>query len=295
MKEPHFSQKVGKCLILAAVFFLCVFCINLPASSISQTVLRVIASDFPPYTIESGYLIKASDSGQCRYDDHVGYGIDIDILTTALTGARVEFSIKYVPYMRLKHELESGVADVATGLLYNTNDAGQPKWNYILYDSGGATIFYKSKDSSVEISSIEDFKGLRVGVVRGDDYGEIFAKAKEKGLIKIEAIDEANYDLQNFRKLMAKRVDVIAINNIVGPFLVKKENLINKIERLQLQFEYGRTPEENGIHIAFTWKVDNSYVDKVAKAISQMQQDGTISCIKSKYSVPLDNSSSQEN
>lgn len=67
------------------------------------------------------------------------------------------------------------------------------------------------------------------------------------------------------------------------------------MKSMHVQLDYGDTPGENGIYIAFTWRVDNSHADKDAKAISQMQHDGTIACIKRKYSAPLDNRFVQEN
>jgi len=84
-------------IILILSTFLLIF-----QTSSANNMIRIIASDFPPYTIEKGEEIEEEIFQTCSFDHHIGYGIDVDILVRALDISGFDHSIRFVPFARLK-------------------------------------------------------------------------------------------------------------------------------------------------------------------------------------------------
>lgn len=257
----------------------------------SQDTIRIIGSDFPPYTIAEGYLIPEGYYNNHYVTEHLGHGIDIDILIEALERTGLSYTLRFVPYKRLQYEMENNQADVAAGLFYSEDTMGNPKWNYVLYDIGGSTVFFKKRTSPIIIRSIEDLADLTIGVVRGDYYGQDFEEAQINGFIKEDNLVVATDDNQNFVKLMGNRIDLVAINNIVGPYIVREKELNDEVIMQPFQLNYGADPEEDGIYMAFGWYIDYRIVNRIRATVEQMIDDGTITLIKMQYGVSSDNES----
>lgn len=74
-------------------------------------------------------------------------------------------------------------------------------------------VFFHLKDHPVHWENIKDLKALRIGFTHGYDYGKELMGAIEKGEIHI---DEAPTDEQNFKKLLANRIDIFPNDPVVG-------------------------------------------------------------------------------
>lgn len=107
------------------------------------------------------------------------------------------------PWLRALSELDAGQAGL--GGIYR-NPTREQKYDY------SAPIFkekiqvYFRRGDAIRINRAQDFKGLRVGVVRGWSYGDDFDRARAAGLFIVE---ETPSDRQNFLKLQASRLDVV--------------------------------------------------------------------------------------
>lgn len=266
-----------------AQFFLIIFCFFVFSQiALADPVIKIVANHFPPYAIENGVTIEKGNFQTCNYKNHTGFGIDVDILIEAFNIAGFNYSIRFVPFARLKRELDSGRADVTAGFFYAEDD-GVPRYKYILYDIGGATHFYKKKGRVVKLNTIEDLADLEIGIVRGDSYGVLFDQAKVDGyIIKIQ---EATDNKQNFRKLIGGRFDVLPINDIVGEYILKKEQITSQVELLNFKLDYGTDSKQDGIHIAFSKHVDDYIVNEVKNSIKAMKKQRKIECVKSKYGI----------
>lgn len=81
-------------------------------------------------------------------------------------------------------------------------------------------IFWSREEDSLQINSLDDLRGLRVGVVRGYSYTDsLWIVLKEIGY------DAVTTDVQNFLKLHSKRVDVIIAEEQNSFSVLKKKGL----------------------------------------------------------------------
>jgi ABC-type amino acid transport substrate-binding protein len=251
----------------------------------AETTVKVGVTDFPPYTIEKGYEVSASKTvGNCHIKKGVYHGIDVDYLEAVLKKANIKYTIEYLPYARIKDQMNANAIQMIPGTLY-AEDNGKPRYQYVMYDAGGNTLLFKKKGAKINVSKPEDLKNLQIGVVRDDSYGDTFAEAVKAGHIVIKDANQATEDSQNFEKLLNNRIDLLAINNIVGHFLVKSKNLADKVEPIALQFQYGANPKTNGVYFAFNQNVGRNVLLKVSNAVEELQKTKTLECIRMHYGV----------
>ncbi len=90
-------------------------------------------------------------------------------------------------------------------------------------------VFLKRKTDHIEYSSLQDLKPYSIAVVRGYVNTEEFDEATF--LIK----EETTSDLQNLKKLIGGRINLVVIDKYVGYYLLKKYlpeslNLIDTVE-----------------------------------------------------------------
>lgn len=130
----------------------------------------------------------------------------------AASGYTVEFSFQ--PWVRAKATAKEGKADGCVPEYYLQEDQG----DFLISDPfpGGPLGFMKRKADQVTFTTLEDLKGLKIGVVRGYVNTEAFDKADY--LTK----EEANDDITNLRKLLAGRLDLVVVDKFVGLYLVQQ-------------------------------------------------------------------------
>ena len=74
-------------------------------------------------------------------------------------------------------------------------------------------VFFHLKTAPFNWQTIEDLKGMKIGGTIGYTYGQEFDRAVDSGKI---SIDWASLDLQNFKKLVAGRIDIFPQELDVG-------------------------------------------------------------------------------
>lgn len=237
-----------------------------------KPLLTICAYDFPPYHIKDGTQLA---SGK------IGHGLDIDILTEVLSRCGYNHKIEWVPFARLKVMLtdEKSHNIVTNTFFYKDN---MPAGNQVLYDLGGETVFYKHGDDPRQFTAIENLKGLKIGVVLGDWYGFDFQRLHEGGHFETE---EVRTDKQNFLKLTAKRVDLLAINSQVGSYLASEMASEISVKEAKLKFSYGVDPKTGGIYTIFSRKTAPEIIESFRRKLLEILKDGTYKQIKSSYGV----------
>ncbi len=93
----------------------------------------------------------------------------------------------------------------------------------------GTRVLFIRKGTEFNWKDPNELKGLRLGILRADKPPSQFKEAIEKGYLKI---DKGNSEEINFKKLVHKRINMIAINYDVGIETMK--NALSKAERNQI-------------------------------------------------------------
>ena len=133
------------------------------------------------------------------------------------------------------------------------------------YYRSGAQIFVAKKNNS--ISSAEDLKGKKVGVVKASTFKALVEKQTDQ-------ITEYDSDITALMDLEPGRVDAVITDQMVGLRMIKegKSNIKEAGTPLNL--------DEMGIAIR---KDDKEMVKKVNKALDEIIKDGTYEKISKKW------------
>ncbi|WP_045224375.1 substrate-binding periplasmic protein [Methyloterricola oryzae] len=143
--------------------------LTLAAASPHAENLRIVAEYWPPY------VDKAAK----------GHGLAIDLVTTALTRARYDYSIDYQPWPRALEGGKIGVYDLIANIWYSSDRAKDLDYSepYLVND----IRLVKRKNSDIKFRKMSDLSGLMVGVVKDYAYPKEFAAASN--IIKIDNAD----------------------------------------------------------------------------------------------------------
>lgn len=238
-----------------------IFCLLLlPATALAHQslVLPIVFEDYPPY--------EYVEDGEVK-------GINMDLIREAFKRMDVDPFFEPRPWKRALYELENGdIMALSSG--FKTEK--RQEFAYFPEDGGLATetnCVVILSVSGLEVTSLEDLRGLRVGVVREYLYGEPFDTMK--GLTKIEA----NSSHQLLQMLLNQRMDAAIGNKTVFRHLAKK---MGKAGLIQYVYELGSEP----LYLMFSKAHGQKSADLArdfGKAIRAMKKDGTFDAIHSKY------------
>jgi polar amino acid transport system substrate-binding protein len=78
-------------------------------------------------------------------------------------------------------------------------------------------VFFQHRSHVVSWTQLAELSGMRIGVTIGNYYSDEFDRLMRQGILHT---DGAADDLSNFRKLLARRIDLFPIEEEVGQFLL---------------------------------------------------------------------------
>jgi polar amino acid transport system substrate-binding protein len=157
-------------------------------------------------------------------------GVLSEIVTAAYEAEGIKVNIKFEPWKRVEINLDKdNSVDDSLYVSYGwiRNEERERKWHFSKPLFKGGAILASLKSSNFEWSTLNDLKPYKIGIARGYSYGTKFDEFKK--YLKFES---ANEDIQNLKKLSRGRVDLVAIDSVVGARLINKmsEKDRNKIE-----------------------------------------------------------------
>lgn len=142
------------------------------------------------------------------------------LVSAAFRNMRTDVILQARPWSRVIPELDKGLA--GAGGLYKTIER-ERRFDYSepLYIEKILVFYHKARP--VSFATLEDLRGLRIGVIRGWSYGDAFDLARQNQHFSVE---ETAADELNFRKLSLQRLDVVlAIAESGMPQLKKFDTL----------------------------------------------------------------------
>ncbi|MEE1674760.1 transporter substrate-binding domain-containing protein [Agarivorans aestuarii] len=179
--------------------FLCLSLLIVSSQSIAESI-TIASGEHPPFTSqyrEDGGLINA-------------------IVKASFTAGETEVSFRYLPWQRALVSSQVGSYAATSYWAFNAERQqfflhSEPIWY------GGSVLV--SLNSTGELNSLASLKGKVVGAVRGYTYSDEFWLNGKKGLYQIEVV---NSDLQNLKKLFAKRIDALLIDRVAATTLINR-------------------------------------------------------------------------
>ncbi|PHD74414.1 histidine kinase [Bacillus sp. AFS043905] len=242
------------CAVLTVYLFL--FCCFFPsaAHSEAQKVIRVAGdNNFPPFE----YL---SDSGV-----YTGFNVDIMNAISIETGIRFEYYP--MPWNEAVQAMRSGKVDAIQGMKYNQEREEFYDFSAPYFTSSQGIFVLKD---NMYIRKIEDLKGRKVAVQKGDVASGLLSKVDRLQLV------ETNNQQEAVQSLIDGKVDAFIGNRITGQYFLQKN------EQQSLIKIVGEPLDTTNYAVAVMPK-NKELLTLFNQAISQIKKDGTYEKIEKKW------------
>ncbi|USK76820.1 transporter substrate-binding domain-containing protein [Peribacillus frigoritolerans] len=240
-------------VITVNLFFFCCFFPSAVHSE-AQKVIRVAGdNNFPPFE----YL---SDSGV-----YTGFNVDIMNAISIETGIRFEYYP--MPWNEAVQAMRSGKVDAIQGMKYNQEREGIYDFSAPYFTSSQGIFVLKD---NMFIRKIEDLKGRKVAVQKGDVASGLLSKVDRLQLV------ETNNQQEAVQSLIDGKVDAFIGNRITGQYFLQKN------EQQSLIKIVGEPLGTTKYAVAVMPK-NKELLTLFNQAISQIKKDGTYEKIEKKW------------
>lgn len=227
------------------------------ASFSTAETLEFVFSDFPPFEYTENGTVAG---GNKEIIEEACRRLDITPVFTQLPWKRA-----------LKYAREGRVDAIFS--LFKNNERVQyynfPEENI----NTVKMVLITNRENDIEIESMEDLKGVVVGVYLGSSYGEKFDTAE--WISKSSAATNESL----LRKQVANRTDVVVIDERVAKYWCKKIGAENKFKTLSF------TVIEKPTYVAFSKVKENgkNISQKFSEVLKKMKNEGFMEVVNKKY------------
>jgi polar amino acid transport system substrate-binding protein len=245
------------CLLLAMA--LAVGALLAPIRPAAAEGLILNTQDFAPFS----YLADGAVAGPAA-----------DVIRRVCADAKIECTLKLLPWRRAQQEVEEGKAH---GMFVIGWNAERSKWLYfsppLLTTEYG---FFVRSDSPLAFRQNADVKGYTVGVYGPSNTATALEKVRaEVGDLMIDMTPD---DEAAFKKLSLGRVDAVFSNKDVGRDLVRRFNLAN--------IRYAGRQQSLKYYIGFSQKfTDARLVEQFNATFRNLYRQGAIQAILGKHGM----------
>ena len=180
----------------------------------NPTTLRIATGEYEPFT------------GQNLPNGGIVNGRVQAIANAA--GFDVEFN--YMPWKRALEGTRHGAFPAGSYWAYNSDR--EDDFIHVGPVLSVQVLFAVRDDAEIQDwSDLNDFSGLRIGVVPGYTYTTELHEMGENGNL---TLSDAPSDEANLKKLLAGRIDAFPINDVVGKHLIRR--IFSEEEQARLRF-----------------------------------------------------------
>lgn len=144
-------------------------------------------------------------------------GILSRVVTAAFARANVMVTYRFLPNNRSLQSARNGTADGSLGWAPSPERLQDLLYSQLVMSA--RMVFFQRKSDQRRWAQLADLAGLRIGITIGNFYSAEFDRLVQQGVLHT---DGAADDLSNFRKLLARRIDLFPIEEDVGQFLLAR-------------------------------------------------------------------------
>ncbi len=233
-----------------------------PVSEANENRITMCIDHYPPYHL------FPEDGGR-------PYGVNISIVeaVTQKLGLQLEFT-KDTPFKRCLRYMETGQVDIMGGLLHTPERA--EVMHLLEYMGKSKKMFLVKKGSDLDITTLEDLKGLNVGTVLGFKYFSEFDKD--------EAIQQStSLTLEiAIKKLLLDRVDAVIASDAQYNSLFQKNNELLEDTQLCSYIYNEYTPVHIGISKASKYG-QGEWLEKFTQTVQELYESGEIFTVREDF------------
>ncbi len=186
----------------------------------------------------------------------------------ALEGVKVEFG--FYPWKRAMKMVRQGKWD---GTIIWTPTPERKK--FVDYSDPlfvETMNFFHLKSYQFEWKIFDDLNDIRIGATFGYNYGEAFRNAEKAGLIRV---DWASRDELNFKKLVAKRIDIFPVELAAGYAFIKK---YLKPADISLITHHPKYLKKETYHLLFSKKIERNrqMIKRFNRGLNHLRESGKL-------------------
>ncbi|MNM83527.1 Cystine-binding periplasmic protein precursor [compost metagenome] len=196
-------------------------------------------------------------------------GFDIDYARAAAEKMGVEVTFQPIDWKAKESELSSGRID----LIWNGYTITEERKGKVLFTKPylkNSQVIVTLADS--DIHAVSDLAGKVVGLQSLSSAADALDASPIKSEIK--TVTEFSDNVLALSDLKTKRLDAVVIDEVVARYYMSKEEGTFKL------VEESLAPEEYGIGVK---KGNEELLNKLQKALDEMNQDGTAATISEKW------------
>ncbi len=229
-------------------------------------VIHVADSDYPPFTYQK--------DGQ-----PAGFSIELLQLMVARTPG-IELRIEYLPFKRAMATSASEPNALITSLSRNEERNKVYQWVGPIYSVN--TNLYRLKErTELHIATLKETTGRTIGTGAGF---KIIDDLVSNGVDR-RAIEDISPEHLNIRKLFARRVDYVAFNDWVMPYLLVQEgHAIGDVQLvMSLSSLLPTLADGDAAYFAIQKDTDPTLVGRLQASLDAMRADGSYDQLMSRY------------
>jgi polar amino acid transport system substrate-binding protein len=226
--------------------------------SLGQELLTLVNDPWPPYTSET----------------LPGKGLATEIVTTALHRAGYSTQVTFAPWTRALNGTFDGTYDILVTTSYSDERAKTMAYSDPYLSQ--TVRFIKRSGATHQFNSLEDLRGLTVGVTQGYIYEPAFDEATH--FVKDGGAEDT---VANLKKLKNNRLDLIAEDELVARYYMQKNFLPD-----EFTVDYISPPLHiKNLHIIIRKaRIDHTdVIDAFNEALASMRDDGTYNSILARH------------
>lgn len=199
-------------------------------------------------------------------------GISVDMTRELFKRAGIDYEIQMMPVARALQDAENNQDQCVVPIERSQERETKYKWvSPILINQ---TAFFSRADSTIDLSVLADARPYSIAVMRGSAVEEYL-----QGIGFTFDIQSANGPEQNAQKMAGKRVDLWAVDTVIGPYYAQKADT-----KIKQQISFIQTLRA----LACNMSVPDSTIEKLSSVLKEMYSDGTAKAIFDKYTKELD-------
>jgi len=221
-------------------------------SSLFAQKLTVFVDEFPPFNYTKNDKIE---------------GLSTDVVRAVLDRTDFEYKIISVPWSRAYVMSQTTPNTLIFSILRINKREKLFKWIGIVAPAAYSVYALKNRED-IKIKELDDLKKYQVGTVINDVHEHYFV-SKKFDLNKFQRVAGKNAYVQNYRKLLKKRIDVLPMSDAVINFISKEEG-DDPTKVLKRVYSLHEVSSE-GAYIAASLTTDDEIIRKITKTLESFK------------------------
>ncbi len=195
-------------------------------------------------------------------------GLLSKIVTDSFSKVNIKVTYTFVPWVRGYEDTKYGLYEGSLGYIKSSERMKYFYFSESIYQSDGA--FFHLKTTQFAWKNYNDLTKYNIGATIGYNYGDDFENAEKQGIIKVERIET---DVQNFKKLLAGRIDIFPITIEAGISTLHLNFKKTEIEKITYNSKIYHT---GSLHVIFPKNAKNSskYLLLFNKGLQSLKKSG---------------------